>query len=96
MAVATRHQEEFKAGIAKTLLSNSPAAVEFAQRFGLSPDEMCTVIKEAISHLEGTFEQENSCIPITALPPAELMRLTSQELRTLLQHFPQFEEYKLS
>lgn len=96
MATA-KNREEFKAGIAKALLSTTPATAEFAQRFGLSPDEMCTVINEALLHLEGGFKcDEQSGLPITAMPPAELMRLSSNELRTLLDNFPRFSEQKLS
>ena len=96
MTTRIQSKDDFKTGIAKALLSNTPAATEFAQRFGLSPDEMRTVIHEAILHLEGAFIQDSNDIPITAMPPSELMRLGSHELRMLLSNYPGFEERKPS
>lgn len=96
MARTTKSGEEFKAGVVKTFLSSSPTAVEFALRFGLSPDEARILISEAISHHEHGLVGQGSAIPITALPPAELMRLSRDELRMLLRHFPDFEATKPS
>lgn len=96
MAVTMKHAQEFRVGLARSFFSNSPEAVEFAQRFGLSPDEMRTVIKEAIVHLEGKGLGYGPGVPIAAHPPAALMRLSSQELRALLDQFPAFEQERHS
>lgn len=94
--MTTKHTGAFKTGLVKAFLSGSSAAVEFAQRFGLSPDEMHVTIKEAIVHLEGKGQGYGPDIPIAALPPAELMRLTRQELHALLDLFPALEQERLS
>ncbi|MDL2210053.1 hypothetical protein LJC26_04535 [Desulfovibrio sp. OttesenSCG-928-O18] len=84
MATNLPHSVEFKAQIIKAMLSNAPAAMEFAERYGLSPAEIRDIIHDAILHLDEPLEGN----PITAHPPPELKRMTSKELHLLLGEYP--------
>lgn len=88
MTSSLPHSVEFKAEIFKALLDNTPAAMEFAERYGLSPAEIRDIIHDAILHLDGIPER-TECVPIMAHPPAALKSMTSKELRLLLGDYPE-------
>ena len=88
MATSMPHSVEFQAEIFKALLANAPAAMEFAERYGLSPAEIRDIIHDAILHLDGLPEGTDGTVPIMAHPPAELKRMTSKELKLLLGDYP--------
>jgi len=84
MEIKSPHKNEFRAGITKALLSNTPAAMDLSVKYGLTPAEVGTLMYDALLHMDGLMDCEAGDLPITAKPPSEFMSLTPTEIRMRL------------
>lgn len=82
MAEKLPNPAEFKAEVMKALLASAPDAIDFAEKFDLSPAELRVFIHDAIIHLDGGVEDAR--LPITTHPPEPFKRMSSTELKMLI------------
>lgn len=79
---------EFKAEILQALLAGAPAAMHYAEQYGLCPTEIRTILHEALLHAIGNMRELGPDLPILARPPAGLRCKSPLELHRLLGNSP--------
>lgn len=78
---------EFRAEILQALLSNAPAAMHYAEQYGLCPAEVRAIFHEALLHAIGNLRDPSPDLPILARPPADLSCKSPLELHMLLGNY---------
>lgn len=90
MTSRTPQRTDFRAGVVRAL-TNTPAAMDLACKYGITPSEVGTLLYEALLHLDGSLRDGAENLPITATPPREFMCLTPAQIRIMLSDYQGFE-----
>lgn len=90
MPISSPQRIDFRASVIKAL-ANTPAAMDLACKYGITPSEVGTLLYEALLHKDGSLQNGTEDLPITAIPPREFMCLTPAQIRAQLSDYPGFE-----
>ena len=84
MAEKLSHPVEIQEEMIRVLLANNRAIMDIAMQMELTPREVRNILQETLLQFGEPVQRVDDRIPIAAKAPPDLLRLTTEELRSLL------------
>ena len=85
MAEKISHSMELQEDMIRVLMADGKSVMHIAQELDLTPREVRNILQETLMLLDNSQHTTEDRIPIEARPPADLLRIASEGLRSLLE-----------